>query len=108
MRFERVRVLCLARGLAPVLLLPAMTGLAHAEALATFAGLPRIFPVQSSLVPMVVAAAFILPAAMAGVLSLLRRAGRSIGPVLGLGLGVVAAAAYAAYANPNLLAALRI
>ncbi len=100
MRFERVRVLLLALGVAPVLLV-----VARAEALA---GLPQVFPVQSSLVPVVVAAAFILPAAIAGVLSLLRRAGRAMGPVAGLGVVVAVAAAFAAYADPTLIAAFRI
>ena len=109
MRFERVRAVRFAQGLASVLVLPpVMVCLAKGEALAAFAGLPQVFPVQSSLVPVVVAAAFILPAAIAGVLSLLRRAGRSMGPVLGLGLVVAGAAAYAAYADPNFIAALRI
>ncbi len=108
MRIERIRVSGLARGLAPVLALAATAGLAHAEALTTFAGLPRVFPVQSGLVPMVVAAAFILPAAIAGVFSLLRRVGRLVGPVMGLGLATAVAAAYAAYADPNLLVALRV
>lgn len=109
MQFLRVRGLLLARSSASVLLtVPAMHLQAESAALAAITGLPQLFPVQSSLVPVVVAAAFILPAAVAGVLSVLRRATHALGPVLGLGLIVAGAAAVAVYADPTLIAALRI
>lgn len=95
MRFVELRGVALAAGL----------GLAGGtEALAAP---PQLFPVQPHLVPVVVAAAFILPAAMAGFLSVMRRLGRAGGAVLGAGLLVVALAAVAAYVQPDLLLALR-
>lgn len=74
----------------------------------TEAAMPQIFPVKPNLVPILVAATFILPAAAAGVLSVLRRAGRAMGPVVSVGVLVVVAAALAVYADPLLIASLRI
>lgn len=67
----------------------------------------QLFPVQPHLVPVVVAAAFILPAAMAGFLSVMRRLGRAGGAMLGAGLIMAALAVGATYVQPSLLAALR-
>jgi hypothetical protein len=72
------------------------------------AGNAHVFPVPSHLVAGAVVAAFILPAAIASVLSVIRRIGRS--PIGLLGLCVVAGGALAAigYVNPDLIASLRI
>ena len=68
----------------------------------------QLFPVHSSLVPVVVAAVFVLPALMAASMSVMRRAARSAGPVLGIGLLVVAAAAVVVLVRPELLASIRV
>lgn len=68
----------------------------------------QMFPVRSHLVPVVVVAAFILPAAFAGVGSLAKRYRASPAALLGLGLLAVGALALAAIANPHLLAGVRI
>ncbi|MEZ5816716.1 MAG: hypothetical protein R3D44_06515 [Hyphomicrobiaceae bacterium] len=75
---------------------------------AAMAGSSQMFPVRSHLVPAVVAAAFILPALMAGVASVLKRIGRSPVALVGLCLFAVGAAALVAYVNPTLLTALRV
>ncbi len=64
----------------------------------------QLFPVKPSLVPAVVAAAFVLPAFIASVLSVLRRAGLVMGSVLGMGLVAATAMIVAAYVDPNLVA----
>ena len=51
--------------------------------------------------------AFMLPAAMAGVLSVMRRAGRGRGAIVGAGLAVAAIAAVA-FIDPGLLTARRV
>lgn len=64
----------------------------------------QLFPVKPSLVPVVVAAAFILPAFIASLMSVLRRAGLVLGSVLGFGLLAVMAMVVTAYLDPNLVA----
>jgi hypothetical protein len=62
----------------------------------------QAFPVPSSLVPLVVGAVFVLPAALAGLLSLVRRSRA--------GLGVIVAATTVAavlYARPDVLHVIR-
>ncbi len=68
----------------------------------------QMFPVGSHLVAVVVAAAFILPAGIAGVASLVKRAGRSPAGLLGVGLLAIGAVAVVALANPGMLASLRV
>lgn len=68
----------------------------------------QMFPVGSHLVPIVVAAAFILPAALAGLGSLVKRCRANPAAFLGLGLLAVGALALAAIANPQLLAGVRV
>jgi hypothetical protein len=67
----------------------------------------HFFPVSPHLVPAVVAAVFVLPAAIGCLASGARRAGRAIGPVLGMGLIVAAIAVITAYVDPSLLKVLR-
>ncbi len=85
--------------------LPAVTLMSVAKpAMAAVALAGQAFPVPSSLVPLVVAAVFVLPAAVAGLLSLLRRFSHT-------GRGVVlaaTAAAVALYARPDLLLLIRL
>ncbi len=92
---------------------PSLAGMAIAVLTASFGmALPAeaatrgLFPVQSHLVPAVVAATFILPAALAGVLSAMRRLQRSPGKLLGLLLIAMGAAGAILYVNPGLLATL--
>ena len=98
MRFGRMR--------RPAVAIAAALGLQGASS-AAFAAPGQLFPVPSHLVPMVVAAAFMLPAAMAGVLSVMRRAGRGRGAIVGAGLAVAAIAAVA-FIDPGLLTARRV
>ncbi|MDX2155778.1 MAG: hypothetical protein SFW09_04630 [Hyphomicrobiaceae bacterium] len=90
---------------------PVLVGVASAFAVAggpaVAASAQQLFPVRSGLVPLVVAATFMLPALLAGVLSVARRAARSPG-VLGLGALVAAAAALLLYARPDLLTVFRV
>ena len=70
------------------------------------AATPQIFPVKSHLVPVLVAAVFMLPATFAGCLSLMRRVGR--GRAIA-GVGVAAAVVWVAlYGEPSWLTALRV
>ena len=75
---------------------PAQAGGAHA------------FPASPHLVAAVVATAFVLPAAIASVLSVLRRVSRSPIGLLGLCVAVGGGLAVLGYVNPNLVAGLRI
>ena len=68
----------------------------------------QMFPVGSHLVPVVVAMAFILPAGIAGLASVMKRVGRSPAGLLGAGLLAIGAVAVVALANPGLLAGLRV
>lgn len=99
MRSNRVRAFVLALLAAPALL---VQGAGIAEA-----ALPQVFPVKPGLVPAVVAATFVLPAAAAGVLSIVRRIGRATGPVAGIALLIVVALAVVVYVDPNMMAAVR-
>lgn len=100
MRFDRVP----APWRALAVLLALILGCATPAA----AQMPQVFPVKPSLVPMVVAATFILPAAVAGMTSLVRRAGRAMGPLASVGVLAIVAAALVVYGDPRLLASLRI
>lgn len=87
---------------------PVAAGLLWSELVpSAMAATPQIFPVQSHLVPVLVAAVFILPAAFAGLLSLLRRLGRSRA-LAGVSLAVAVVALVAFYGEPSWLAALRV
>jgi hypothetical protein len=68
----------------------------------------QMFPVQSHLVPVVVAAVFVLPAAAAGLLSGLRRLRQARGAMLAVGLLAIAIMAVAMYAEPSFLASIRV
>lgn len=68
----------------------------------------QVFPVTGSLVPVAVAAAFVLPALVAGVLSLLRSAALRLGPTMGIVLLCTVGVAVAALLFPDLVAALRV
>lgn len=72
------------------------------------AGGGQMFPVGSHLVAVVVAAAFILPAGIAGVVSVVKRAARTPAGLLGVGLLAIGAVAVLALANPGLLSSLRV
>ncbi|MGE0699858.1 MAG: hypothetical protein AB7O57_12245 [Hyphomicrobiaceae bacterium] len=67
MRYVDVRRIVLATG-------PALVAVATAAGEASAAA-DQLFPVKQHLVPVVVAATFILPAAIAGIMSMLRRLG---------------------------------
>lgn len=68
---------------------------------------PQVFPVQPHLVPVLVAAVFVLPAAMAGLMSgIRRRQGR--GALLAIGLLAIATVAVAMYADTAFLASMRV
>jgi hypothetical membrane protein len=73
-----------------------------------FAASPQVFPVQPHLVPMVVAAVFVLPAAAAGLLSGFRRLRQGRGFMLAIGLLAAAAVAIAVYRDPQFLASIRV
>jgi hypothetical protein len=68
----------------------------------------QMFPVGSNLVAVVVAAAFILPAGIAGGVSVVKRAARTPAGALGVGLLAVGTIAVVALANPGLLSSLRV
>jgi hypothetical protein len=68
----------------------------------------QMFPVGSNLVAVVVAAAFILPAGIAGFVSVVKRASRTPAGLLGVGLLAVGTVAVVALANPGLLSSLRV
>ena len=68
----------------------------------------QLFPVKPSLVPMVVAAAFVMPALMAAVWSVVKRWSRQVHPVLGVGVLATLVAVVLAVSRPELLSALRI
>jgi|LNFM01.1.fsa_nt_gb hypothetical protein len=68
----------------------------------------QMFPVGSNLVAVVVAAAFILPAGIAGFVSVVKRAARTPAGVLGVGLLAIGTVAVLALANPGLLSSLRV
>ena len=72
------------------------------------AAAPQVFPVKSGVVPLVVAAAFILPALLAATWSGMKRSAGRTARVFGLFLFLGAAVGAAAYIKPDLLAALRI
>jgi hypothetical protein len=65
----------------------------------------QLFPVRSSMVPLVVATVFAAPAVVAGMLSLWGRARRS-SPLVSLGLLTAAVAGAVVCARPGLLAVL--
>jgi len=79
--------------------------LAGGEALAASG---QLFPVGSNLVAVVVAAAFILPAGIAGFVSVVKRASRTPAGLLGVGLLAIGTVAVLALANPGLLSSLRV
>jgi hypothetical protein len=95
-----------ARGLC--LALPGIVGAIVLSPASAFASGAQVFPVPTSWVPLVVAAAFMLPALAASVLSLMRRGVRRAGPVASAALVMAAAAVAVAYLQPQLLSALRI
>ncbi|MGE0765947.1 MAG: hypothetical protein AB7L90_05750 [Hyphomicrobiaceae bacterium] len=87
--------------------LSATIWIALATACEASAAGPQLFPVPSHLVPAAVVAAFILPAAMAVAISVMKRARRSAGGLLGLGVVGVGAIVALAYTHPGLWAVLR-
>lgn len=68
---------------------------------------PQVFPVQPHLVPVLVAAVFVLPAAMAGLMSGIRRR-QARGALLAIGLLAIATVAVAMYADTAFLASIRV
>ena len=77
------------------------------QAGSAMAAAPQVFPVKPHLVPVLVAAVFVLPAGLAGFLSALRRLRQARSGVWAAGLLLAAVAAVAMYAEPQLLASLR-
>lgn len=67
----------------------------------------QVFPVKPALVPMVVAAAFVLPAGAAGVWSVLRRSTGRVGTLASVAVFAIAAIGILAYANPELISVVR-
>ncbi|MEZ5853715.1 MAG: hypothetical protein R3D67_02820 [Hyphomicrobiaceae bacterium] len=86
----------------------AANGLVMGATEPALAAAPQVFPVSSGLVPLVVAAAFILPALLAATWSSMKRTTGRMAPVLGAALFLGVAIGAAAYVRPDLLAALRI
>lgn len=98
MRFGVLRGLCTALGV----LLAGGASIGNA-----FAAVPQLFPLEPHLVPVAVAAVFILPAIAACVISGLRRLRQAGGAALAIGVLAVTMAAVVMYADPQFLAALR-
>lgn len=80
---------------------------ATAGAAAAVPAQTRLFPAEPALVPVAVAAAFVLPAAVALIWGLLRRLMRQAGPVVSVSVAVLLAIAVAGYLNPDLLSRLK-
>lgn len=68
----------------------------------------QVFPAQPHLVPLVVAAVFVLPAAIAGIMSGFHRLWRRPSPTLWISLLSTAVIVAFAYMQPQLLSAIKI
>lgn len=69
---------------------------------------PLVFPTNQTMVPVAVAAAFVLPALFAALYVLVRRILRALGPIGTIGMLVIVTLALTGYLNPGLIEALRI
>ncbi len=71
------------------------------------AATPLVFPADQAIVPLVVGAAFILPALIAGAFAATHQLARTLGPVLGSLLLFALAVGILAYTQPGMLQAVR-
>ncbi len=92
----------------PARLLVGAAALTLAATAPSLAAGPQVFPVKSAFVPVVVAAAFIMPALVAGTWSSMKRSAGRMAPALAVALAIGLAAGVTAYARPDLLSVLRI
>ncbi|MGE5509732.1 MAG: hypothetical protein ACM31O_00620 [Bacteroidota bacterium] len=92
----------------PSRLLQVATGLIALAFATSCPALAFVFPADQKTIALMVAAAFLVPALIAGVLALLDHIRRTLGPVLSGVVCVLALVALAGYLHPGLLALLGI